>query len=96
MVISKSIIFTRAERRHCPPPITPPGVEPLRGPSLGGTEMEMDLDFKPGDVVQLNCGGPKMTVEAVQSDGILRCVWFHEDGKQGNGIFAQRASRCQS
>ena len=32
--------------------------------------MEMDLAFKPGDVVQLNSGGPKMTVEAVQSDGI--------------------------
>jgi uncharacterized protein YodC (DUF2158 family) len=53
--------------------------------------MEMDLAFKPGDVVQLNSGGPKMTVEAVQSDGTLRCVWFHEDGKRDNGVFAQVA-----
>ena len=65
--------------------------------SWGGAEMEMDLDFKPGDVVQLNSGGPKMTVEAVQSDGTLRCVWFHQDGKQDHGVFAQgRASRCQN
>jgi hypothetical protein len=27
-----------------------------------------------------------MTVEAVQSDGTLRCTWFHEDGKQDNGF----------
>ena len=56
--------------------------------------MEMDLDFEPGDVVQLNSGGPKMTVEAVQSDGTLRCVWFHEDGKQDHGVFAQVALRA--
>jgi uncharacterized protein YodC (DUF2158 family) len=56
--------------------------------------MEMDLAFKPGDVVQLNSGGPKMTVEAVQSDGMLRCVWFHEDGKRDNGVFAQVALRA--
>ena len=59
--------------------------------------MEMDLAFKPGDVVQLNSGGPKMTVEAVQSDGTLRCVWFHEDGKQDQRSFCtSRASRCQN
>jgi uncharacterized protein YodC (DUF2158 family) len=38
--------------------------------------MEMDLAFKPGDVVELNSGGPRMTVVAVQSDGTLRCIWF--------------------
>ena len=56
--------------------------------------MQMDLSFKPGDVVQLNSGGPKMTVVAVQSDGTLSCVWFHEDGKQENGVFAQVALRA--
>ena len=60
----------------------------------GGTGMEMDLKFKPGDVVQLNSGGPRMTVVAVQSDGTLRCVWFQEDGKQDNGVFAQVALRA--
>ena len=42
----------------------------------------------------LNSGGPNMTVEAVQSDGTLRCVWFHEDGKQDHGVFAQVALRA--
>ena len=55
--------------------------------------MQMDTSFKPGDVVQLNSGGPKMTVEAVQSDRTLRCVWFHEDGNQDHGVFAQVALR---
>ena len=56
--------------------------------------MQMDTSFKPGDVVQLNSGGPKMTVVSVQSDGTLRCVWFQEDGKQDNGVFAQVALRA--
>ena len=56
--------------------------------------MQMDLNFKPGDVVQLNSGGPKMTVAVVQSDGTLRCVWFHEDGKADSGVFAQVAIRA--
>jgi len=30
----------------------------------------------------------RMTVEAVQSDGTLRYVWFREDGKQDRGVFA--------
>jgi uncharacterized protein YodC (DUF2158 family) len=72
-----------------------PGVEPPGPfPVWGGTEMEMDLAFKPGDVVQLNSGGPRMTVVAVQSDGTLQCIWFHEDGKRGNGVFAQVALRA--
>ena len=55
--------------------------------------MQMDTSFKPGDVVQLNSGGPKMTVEAVQSDGSLRCVWFHE-GKKDSGVFPQVSLRA--
>ena len=48
--------------------------------------MQMDTSFKPGDVVQLNSGGPKMTVVSVQSDGTLRCVWFQEDGSKTMGF----------
>jgi uncharacterized protein YodC (DUF2158 family) len=54
----------------------------------------MDTNFKPGDVVQLNSGGPKMTVAVVQTDGTLRCVWFTADGKQDNGVFSQVALRA--
>ena len=31
---------------------------------------------------------------AVQNDVTLRCIWFHEDGKHDNGIFAQVALRA--
>ena len=53
--------------------------------------MRMDTSFRPGDVVPLNSGGPKMTVVSVQSDGTLRCVWFQEDGKQDSGVFLRKS-----
>jgi uncharacterized protein YodC (DUF2158 family) len=56
--------------------------------------VEIDLNFKPGDVVQLNSGGPKMTLVVLQSDGTLRCTWFHDDGKADSGVFAQVALRA--
>jgi uncharacterized protein YodC (DUF2158 family) len=33
-------------------------------------------DFKPGDVVQLKSGGPKMTVVTAKP-GEVFCSWFH-------------------
>ena len=41
----------------------------------------MDQKFKPGDLVQLKSGGPKMTVEILdksrdQEANIAICVWF--------------------
>ena len=35
-------------------------------------------DWKPGDVVQLKSGGPKMTVESINEDGSCDCVWIDE------------------
>ena len=35
--------------------------------------------FKIGDHVQLSSGGPVMTVEGVNSDGSLACVWWQKD-----------------
>ena len=29
-----------------------------------------------GDVVELNSGGPKMTVEAILDDVRIKCCWF--------------------
>lgn len=36
--------------------------------------------MKPGDVVMLKTGGPKMTIEGTLRDGFT-CVWF-----EGNGV----------
>ena len=32
--------------------------------------------FKIGDVVELQTGGTKMTVEFVRTDGLIECAWF--------------------
>jgi uncharacterized protein YodC (DUF2158 family) len=75
--------------------ITSPGLPKHAGPSVwGDTKMELDLSFKPGDVVQLNSGGPKMTVVAVLSDGTMRCTWFNDDGRSDSGVFPQAGLRA--
>ena len=33
-------------------------------------------EFKVGDVVTLNSGGPKMTISSIGSDGTISCTWF--------------------
>ncbi len=33
------------------------------------------MSFQPGDVVKLQSGGEKMTVESL-GDGLVDCVWF--------------------
>jgi uncharacterized protein YodC (DUF2158 family) len=38
----------------------------------------MPEQFKVGDIVQLKSGGPKMTVESIESTGAAFCVWFDE------------------
>jgi len=35
-------------------------------------------NFKVGDVVVLNSGGPKMTIESIDSEGCF-CRWFIEN-----------------
>lgn len=34
--------------------------------------------FKTGDVVTAKMGGPKMTVEDVRPDKVVKCVWFDQ------------------
>jgi len=39
------------------------------------------MEIKVGDVVRLKSGGPDMTVEAIEDDQYVSCVWF-----QGNNV----------
>lgn len=42
------------------------------------------MDFKPGDIVKLRSGGPKMTVEKYHKRDVVKCIWFVGDEvKQG-------------
>ncbi|WP_041544395.1 MULTISPECIES: DUF2158 domain-containing protein [Chelativorans] len=38
------------------------------------------MEFKVGDVVELNSGGPNMTVESRQNGDEWWCVWFNSIG----------------
>jgi uncharacterized protein YodC (DUF2158 family) len=55
------------------------------------TEMSEGTQFKPGDVVQLKSGGPKMTVSAAESSATGKvqyiCEWFDADLKRLSAIF---------
>jgi uncharacterized protein YodC (DUF2158 family) len=42
----------------------------------------------PGDVVQLKSGGPLMTVQSVDADGVI-CIWFDEKKKLTNARFPE-------
>ena len=54
----------------------------------------MAQELKVGEVVQLNSGGLKMTVAALQSEGSVRCVWFSPHGKPESGVFPSDALRA--
>lgn len=38
-------------------------------------------EFKSGDIVLLQGGGPVMTVEVVDPDGTIHCIWFDSENK---------------
>ena len=44
------------------------------------------IDFKPGQVVRLKSGGPRMTVKEILPDGRVVCQW--EDKIVKRAIFA--------
>ncbi|WP_363321924.1 DUF2158 domain-containing protein [Phreatobacter sp.] len=41
----------------------------------------MSMPFQVGDLVRLRSGGPTMTVERVDEDGTVQCLWFPTPGK---------------
>ena len=43
--------------------------------------------FEVGDVVKLKSGGEKMTIEEIEDDGYVSCVWF-EGSQVQRGSFA--------
>jgi uncharacterized protein YodC (DUF2158 family) len=43
--------------------------------------------FKPGDVVSLRSGGPRMTIATVDGQSAL-CEWFSDDQKPQSRSFA--------
>ena len=41
----------------------------------------MSNSFNVGDRVQLNSGGPIMTVEEVDDPDFISCIWFNDKGE---------------
>ena len=44
-------------------------------------------NYRVGNVVTLNSGGPRMTIESKEEEGIV-CVWFGSGNELRRGIFA--------
>ena len=52
-------------------------------------------EFKIGDAVELKTGGPKMTVERLDSNNSVYCQWFDGEHKLRNGSFqAETLKAC--
>jgi uncharacterized protein YodC (DUF2158 family) len=51
------------------------------------------MEFKPGDVVKLKSGGPKMTIEKIgprssdNTEVVASCVWFTANEELKDGRF---------
>jgi uncharacterized protein YodC (DUF2158 family) len=50
------------------------------------TQAAGSIPFQPGDVVQLKSGGPAMTVDCIQEDGTLWCIWFADKANQSDAF----------
>lgn len=54
----------------------------------------MSEEFKPGDIVRLKSGGPRMTVESVSTSQptgtrVAQCLWFEGDTRHQNEFALQ-------
>ncbi|RPI14275.1 MAG: DUF2158 domain-containing protein [Ignavibacteriae bacterium] len=43
--------------------------------------------FEIGDTVQLKSGGYKMTIQNIDSNDMVECVWFDKEGNQCSNSF---------
>lgn len=50
--------------------------------------------FKPGDVVCLKSGGPRMTVSETYRGGYCVCHWFRVGSKRDGGTFSEAVLQC--
>lgn len=50
--------------------------------------MKRKRSYKEGDVVELNSGGPPMTVTRLLGGERLECTWLGDDGESQRGTFA--------
>ena len=53
-------------------------------------------EWKVGDQVVLNSGGPYMTIDRVEADGELNCVWLDDAGEHHAAFPAACLTRAQS
>ena len=45
--------------------------------------------YRPGDVVRLKSGGPKMTIQAYDNEFSVRCSWFPLEDKEDREPYQQ-------
>lgn len=59
----------------------------------------MANDLKVGDVVELNSGGPYMTIESISPDAsgksVAYCVWFSHDEKKSAVFHPEALKKSQ-
>ena len=48
----------------------------------------MAENLKIGDIVELNSGGPKMTIVAILPSRNFQCAWFLKDGDVRDAAFS--------
>ena len=54
------------------------------------------MSFSVGDTVQLNSGGPIMTVEELGSDNYICCIWFEKTNFERGNFPAATLTKASS
>ena len=51
--------------------------------------------FQPGDTVRLKSGGPVMTVQTIQDNGVAICIWFEGKKRQSHTFMASTLEKAE-